>query len=184
MLDQIRHRGPDGENVWRDEPRGRAAFAHARLSIIDLLSGDQPMHVPKQESHGTLTLVFNGEIYNHRTLRRQLERLGHAFTSDHSDTEVILYGYREWGDELPKHLHGMFAFAIFDQQTGELFLCRDRVGKKPLYVRWSDDGKEIMFASLISALVRGGDSPPSIDRAALRYFLRLGYGDHRSNGAV
>jgi len=172
MRDQLRHRGPDGEGI---NIYDRCGFAHTRLSIIDLLSGLQPMHVPECDSKAGLSLIFNGEIYNHRDLRRKLERLGHSFASSHSDTEVLLFGYRQWGHDLPKLLHGMFAFAIWDHTDRSLFLCRDRAGKKPLYL-WQRD-TEVVFGSLVSSLiVSRGDRPlPGIDPQAALTFLRLGY---------
>jgi asparagine synthase (glutamine-hydrolysing) len=169
MLDRVRHRGPDGEGISH---HGRCSLVHARLSVIDLLSGQQPMHVTRTESHGPLHLVFNGEIYNHREMRRKLERRGHRFVSDHSDTEVLLYGYRQWGKELPKHIHGMFAFAIWDEDARELMLVRDRTGKKPLYWRWTSTG--LRFASLVPALLTGGDTI-EIHRPGLLTYLRYGY---------
>ncbi len=154
-------------------------MAHTRLAVIDLLSGAQPMSVDpgptRTDTSGPAHLVFNGEVYNHRALRKKLTRLGHRFVTDHSDTEVLLYGYRQWGSNLAKHLHGMFAFAVWDQEQRTLMLCRDRVGQKPLYVM-SRDG-ELMFASLVSALVAGlpkGVSP-AVDRQSLLTYLRLGY---------
>lgn len=172
MLGHVRHRGPDGEGISEHH---RCGLVHTRLSIIDLLSGAQPMHLPKQDSRGGLHLVFNGEIYNHRSLRKLLEKRGHQFRSDHSDTEVLLYGYREWGDRLPKHLHGMFAFAIWDQDARRLYLARDRMGKKPLYVRRANN--ELSFASLVATLIVGAGSgaSPTVDREALVTYLRLGY---------
>jgi len=192
MRDHLRHRGPDGEGIARSGPCG---LAHTRLAIIDLLGGEQPMRTsgaaaaesggPATGPPADLSLVFNGEIYNHRALRRKLERLGYAFESDHCDTEVLLHGYRAFGTELPKHLHGMFAFAIWDAGEETLFLCRDRAGKKPLYLRWieSADGRprQLHFASLIATLFAGAGCPggegiaPAIDRVALLTCLRLGY---------
>ncbi len=170
MLGHIRHRGPDGSGI-AEYPR--CGLVHTRLSIIDLLGGQQPMHVARHDDHGPLHLVFNGEIYNHRYLRKRLTKRGHAFSTDHSDTEVLLLGYREWGRNLPKHLHGMFAFAIWDEDRRELFMARDRAGKKPLYVR--RDGDELAFASLIGTLIAGGADKPPINRDALLNYLQLGY---------
>lgn len=174
MLRHMKHRGPDGEGLVIHASCG---LAHARLSIIDLLSGAQPMQIFQQDSDGPLHLVFNGEIYNHRRLRKKLEKRGHVFRSDHSDTEVLLLGYRQWGERLPKHLHGMFSFAIWDERERQLFLCRDRVGKKPLYLRWSKDRKELMFASLIGTITAGLSSQESIkvNQSALLNYLQLGY---------
>ncbi len=181
VLAHLRHRGPDGEGATT---LGRCTLLHTRLSILDLLGGEQPMHVPAHEQHGQLSLVFNGEIYNHRELRAHLEKLGHRFVSDHCDTEVLLHGYREWGDELPKRLHGMFAFAIWDEGQKRLFLCRDRCGKKPLYVRWvnSRGGREMMFASLAATLAVGApsDAPVKVDTSVLGQYLQLGYTLDRS----
>ena len=183
MLAHLRHRGPDGEGV---SEHGPCALVHARLSIIDLLSGQQPMHLPPVElpvgqsgarvaSHGPLHLVFNGEIYNHRELRAKLERHGHRFKSDHSDTEVLLFGFRQWGTMLPKHLHGMWAFAIWDEADQRLFLCRDRTGKKPLYLRRTPS--ELSFASLVATLIVGAEPgfSPGQSPAAMRNYLRFGY---------
>ena len=185
MLTHLKHRGPDGDGI---SEHGRCAMVHARLSIIDLLSGQQPMHLsasdpaegsdrPKAQTSGPLHLIFNGEIYNHVSLRTQLERKGHRFTTDHSDTEVLLFGYRQWGENLPKHLHGMFAFAIWDQDKQEIFLARDRAGKKPLYLRFSRDFRELMFASLTATLIAGlpADQRDRLNHAALLRYLRLGY---------
>jgi len=124
--DTMFHRGPDaGDSQFFDQDH--VALGHRRLSIIDLTeAGNQPM---QQES---LWVVFNGEIYNFPALRKELVRLGCHFRS-HSDTEVLLHGYRVWGKQLCDHLEGMFAFAIYDQATGKIFLARDHVGQKPLY---------------------------------------------------
>ncbi|MEX0778054.1 MAG: asparagine synthase (glutamine-hydrolyzing) [Phycisphaeraceae bacterium] len=182
MRAHLKHRGPDGDGVRID---GRCALVHTRLSIIDLLGGDQPMHIPQRGTLGPLTLVFNGEIYNHRALRAQLLELGHNFVSDHCDTEVLLHGFRAWGTELPKRLHGMFALAIWDSASRRLFLCRDRTGKKPLYLRRATGGRgEVMFASLVATLcMAGGDGhgrAPAINRAALATYLTLGYTDQHA----
>lgn len=163
MVAHMRHRGPDGQGV---KSIGPCALAHTRLSIIDLTGGAQPM------TDGNLTVVFNGEIYNHRALRKQLEAEGARFNTDHSDTEVLLHGYRRWGRNLPKHLQGMFAFAIYDDADRSLYLARDRAGKKPLYV--ARQGQRLYFASLISTLIAGGVAA-KLRRDALLTFLRLGY---------
>lgn len=136
----IRYRGRDGEGVWSDGC-GTHLF-HARLSVIDLATGSQPL------GDGRYTIVFNGEIYNYLELRAEYERQGVHF-STHSDTEVILAGYRLKGPSVCDALNGMFAFAIWDSQTGELFLARDRLGKKPLF--WSTVGQGFAFASTMDA---------------------------------
>ncbi|NBB83632.1 MAG: asparagine synthase (glutamine-hydrolyzing) [Alphaproteobacteria bacterium] len=173
----VAHRGPDGHGAVTGGPCG---LAHTRLSVIDLLSGDQPMSIPARGGLGALSLVFNGEIYNHRGLRRLLVKRGHAFASSHADTEVLLHGYREWGSDLPKHVDGMFAFAIWDAGAGELFLCRDRAGQKPLFVH--ADRQQCIFGSLVSAVVAGAgrDAELKIDRQALAEYLTFGYTFERS----
>lgn len=183
MLDRLAQRGPDGVGL-RHLPR--CSLGAVQLSIIDLLSGTQPMHLdiddaspPTSESSEAsaagLHLVFNGEIYNHRELRKKLERRGHSFRSSHSDTEVLLRGYLEWGEQLPKHLQGMWAFAVWDATKRELFLCRDRAGAKPLYLHRRPG--EVCFGSVVSAMLAGRDDGGSarINPNAVRCFLQLGY---------
>jgi asparagine synthase (glutamine-hydrolysing) len=170
MMAHLLPRGPDGHDTRIIDHCG---LVHTRLSILDLMGGHQPMSVPRTGDHGELWLTFNGEIYNHRALRRQLERLGHAFTSDHCDTEVLLHGYREWGTELPKHLHGMFAFAVYDTKHRSLYLCRDRIGKKPLHLY--RDQRVLHFGSLIGSVLAACGTAPDIDRHALGHLLAFGY---------
>ncbi|HKC64308.1 MAG TPA: hypothetical protein VKB86_11755, partial [Pyrinomonadaceae bacterium] len=124
MAEAIRHRGPDEDGFYFNEGVG---LGMRRLAIIDLAGGQQPIH----NADRTAWIVFNGEIYNYRNLREKLEKLGHKFYTN-SDTEAIILAYDEYGADCPKHLRGMFAFAIWDERTRELFLARDRVGKKPL----------------------------------------------------
>ncbi len=129
MRDVMVHRGPDGGGDWMSQD-GRIAFGHRRLSIIDLSeTANQPMH------DGTgLTVTFNGEIYNHTRLRQELRQAGIQFKTDHSDTEVLLHGFRHWGfDGLLQRIEGDFAFAIWDEKKRKLSLARDRIGVKPLY---------------------------------------------------
>ena len=146
MLAPIAHRGPDGEGVWQD---GRVAFGHRRLSIIDLTeASSQPMRTPD----GTGVLVYNGEIYNHRELRRDLEREGVQFRSS-GDTEVLLQALHHWGpDRSVARLNGMFAFAYLDTRDGALWLARDKLGIKPLVL--ADTGVELIFASEAKAASR------------------------------
>ena len=165
MTDALVHRGPDAEGFFVD---GFAALGHRRLSIIDLGSGQQPMGA----AEGQVQIVFNGEIYNFLELRAELEGRGHAFRS-HSDTEVILRAYLEWGERCVERLAGMFAFAIWDARSRRLFLARDRVGKKPLYL-WRD-GTRIAFASELKALRAGGMCPDAIDPEALDCYFTFGY---------
>lgn len=143
MNDRIMHRGPDGEGYYID---GNVAFGHRRLSIIDLSTGDQPIY---NEDNSVVT-VYNGEIYNYVELRSELESLGHEFKTK-SDTEVLVHGYEEWHTDLPKHLRGMFAFAIYDKNRNEIFLARDNFGIKPLYYAKMNDS--FMFASEIKSFL-------------------------------
>jgi len=145
MTRALAHRGPDEEGFWVDEASA-TCLGHRRLSILDLEGGGQPMW----NAEGTLGVVYNGEIYNHVELRAELEKKGHRFQSDHSDTEVLIHGYAEWGEELPIRLNGMFAFALLDRPRRRIFLARDRFGEKPLY--YAHRGRFLAFASELSAL--------------------------------
>src|SRR5690606_1336355 len=138
---------------------------HRRLAIIDLSdAATQPMIA------GPLALVFNGEIYNHAELRRELVALGHRdWRSDHSDTEVILKAFRQWGIGCIERFRGMFAFALWDNDAKELWLVRDRIGVKPLY--WALDGNGIAFASEIKAILAGPPRRRQVDEEALFHFL-------------
>ena len=168
MADAIRHRGPDGEGFHVDA-KGRVHLAHRRLAIIDIAGGEQPMWNEDE----SIAVVFNGEIYNHLELRAMLVARGHAFRSDHSDTEVLVHGYEEWGDELPSRLNGMFAFAVWDSRRGRLFLARDRFGKKPLY--YCSQPGVFAFASELTALQRHPSVPTDIDRRSLQKLLAYGF---------
>ena len=153
MRDTMVHRGPDDSGVWHDDP-AEVGLAHRRLSIIDLSpAGSQPMSTDDRRLH----LVFNGEIYNHVELRKELEARGHRFRGK-SDSEVLLHGFREWGEALLPRLVGMFAFAVWDSERRRLFAARDRLGIKPLYF-WSGSG-ELLFASEIKALL----ADPAVSR--------------------
>jgi asparagine synthase (glutamine-hydrolysing) len=170
MGDRLRHRGPDGEGVWR-EAQGRCGLSHRRLSIIDLSpEADQPMASPD----GRTMVVFNGEIYNHAELRKELESLGQAhWRTDHSDTETLLRAYLQWGLEGLHRLVGMFAFAIYDARDPQrpvLHLVRDRVGIKPLYVARTRSG-EWLFASEIRALWAHPELHPEMDEVAFWHYL-------------
>jgi asparagine synthase (glutamine-hydrolysing) len=160
MSDVIAHRGPDDAGLqWF--PDSASGLAHRRLSIIDLSDAG---HQPMWSVSGQLCLVFNGEIYNYKPLRRELEGLGMRFRSQ-SDSEVLLYAYQEWGTACLHRLNGMFAFAIYDARRHKLFAARDRVGIKPLYY-YSGDGR-FVFASEIKALFASGLVPKSPDLRAL-----------------
>ena len=145
MMGAIRHRGPDGEGVWVDERRP-VGLGHVRLAIIDPEHGKQPMVT----EDGRFIVVFNGAIYNYLELRRELIGKGHPIHS-YSDTEVLLYAYREWGEAFIDRLVGMFAFAIWDKHEQKLFCARDRIGIKPFYYHF--DGQRLLFASEIKAIL-------------------------------
>jgi asparagine synthase (glutamine-hydrolysing) len=136
----LTHRGPDEEGFFKDE-EGRVSLGVRRLSIVDLASGQQP----QASEDGRTVVVFNGEIYNHVELRAELVGHGHAFQTDHSDTEVIVHGYEQWGNDCFRRLRGMFAVALWDARRDRLVLARDPVGKKPLY--WCRRDGAIIFAS-------------------------------------
>jgi asparagine synthase (glutamine-hydrolysing) len=168
MIDVLAHRGPDGEGTWIDL-NSRVFFGHRRLSILDIAAGSQPMTTMDEQ----LVVIFNGEIYNHVELRTELETRGHRFKTDHSDTEVLLYGYREWGPNLLAKLNGMWSFAIYDRAQSEVFLSRDRFGKKPLFY-YSDD-RSFVFASELTALRLHPAVPENVDPKALQKFFAYGF---------
>ena len=144
MCDQLVHRGPDAAGYFCADG---VALGHRRLSIIDVAGGDQPIG----NEDGSLQVVFNGEIYNYRELRSGLERRGHQFRT-RSDTEVLVHLYEEVGEKLPEFLNGMFAFAIWDARREEVFVARDRLGKKPLYYSLDLPGLPFVFASELKAI--------------------------------
>jgi asparagine synthase (glutamine-hydrolysing) len=166
MRETLAHRGPDGTGCWI-APDRRTGMSFCRLAIIDLAGGQQPM----TSADGSLALVCNGEIYNHRDLRRELERDGAAFASE-CDVEVILHLYERHGEELVDHLDGMFAFVLWDQRRRRLIAARDRVGEKPLY--FTDVGGRLMLASEIKALLAHPAVTAEVDRDAVdAYFTHL-----------
>jgi asparagine synthase (glutamine-hydrolysing) len=167
IRDHMAARGPDASGFWLSG-NGRAALAHRRLSIIDLSElGSQPM----VSADGNLAVTFNGEIYNYRQLRSDLERRGYVFRSS-SDTEVLLHLYAQRGADMVADLRGMFAFAIWDSRQGSLFLARDPYGIKPLY--YSDDGWTFRFASQVKALLAGGAVSADPDPAGIAGFYLFG----------
>ena len=168
MTRSLAHRGPDAEGYFLDPERG-VHLGHRRLSIVDLSGGAQPMATTDQ----ALVIVFNGEIYNHSELKAELQSKGCRFQTDHSDTEVLLEGYREWGEGILERLNGMFAFAIYDKVHGKLFIARDRFGKKPLY--WFQLDGVFAFASELTALMRHPVSPRSESPIALKKYFAYGY---------
>lgn len=166
--DSMVHRGPDDAGEWW-AGNGCVGLAHRRLSIIDLSpAGHQPM----RDATGALTLVFNGEIYNYRDLRSALQSKGHQFRT-HSDTEVILAAYREWGTECLVRLNGMFAFALHDSARRQLLLARDRAGEKPLFYMPAQG--ELRFASELKGLLADPTVARRINPEALDCYLALGY---------
>jgi asparagine synthase (glutamine-hydrolysing) len=173
-VESMRHRGPDAEGTWtnpsaRGEGEGPAcALGHTRLSIIDLSeAGRQPMVT----SDGRYVLVYNGEVYNFQEIRKELEALGATFRSA-TDTEVILKAFERWGEACVQRLRGMFAFAVWDERDGSLFLARDRFGIKPLYMVKSGHG--IAFASEVRTLLRAGAVEPVLSPTGLLGYLRYG----------
>ncbi|MBI5706397.1 MAG: asparagine synthase (glutamine-hydrolyzing) [Armatimonadetes bacterium] len=166
MRDTMVHRGPDGGGLWVSAD-SRVGFGHRRLAIIDLSeAANQPMQNPED----TLSLVFNGEVYNHAEIRKELIALGHTvWKTDHSDSEVVLRAFEQWGIECLSRFRGMFALAIWDSVKRELWLARDRLGIKPLY--YSLHGGRFSFASEIKALLSDPGHPRELDEAALFHFL-------------
>ncbi|HEX2852217.1 MAG TPA: asparagine synthase (glutamine-hydrolyzing) [Opitutaceae bacterium] len=168
MTTALAHRGPDAAGYWVDALRG-VYFGHRRLSILDLGGGAQPMAT----ADGDHVIIFNGEIYNFAELRTELTGRGHKFLSDHSDTEVLLHGFREWGAELPRRLNGMWAFVIYDRAARKLFGSRDRFGKKPFF--YTTQNGAFVFGSELSALRQHPAVQSGISKRALKKFFAYGY---------
>jgi len=165
MTDRIIHRGPDAEGFYVDND---VALGHRRLSIIDLGGGDQPIY----NEDKSLVIIFNGEIYNYLELRDTLKKDGHKFKTS-SDTEVIIHGYEKWGRELPKHLRGMFAFAIYSVKDKSLFLARDNFGIKPLYYYENND--TFMFASEIKSFLEHPDFKKELNKDIIAPYLSFSF---------
>jgi len=184
MTRTLVHRGPDEEGYFlnrgglparvdgapiRSAPGdGEAGLGHRRLSIIDLSTGQQPL----SNEDGTVWITFNGEIYNFQELQQELEGKGHRFRT-RSDTETIVHGYEEWGEGVVPRLRGMFAFSIWDQKRRRMLLARDRLGKKPLY--YLEDGRRLLFASELKAILECDGVPRDLDLEALSDYLSLLY---------
>jgi asparagine synthase (glutamine-hydrolysing) len=168
MTAAMAHRGPDGDGFFVDETN-RIFLGHRRLAIVDLALGRQPMW----NEDGQVGVVFNGEIYNHAELRSVLERRGHHFISDHSDTEVLVHGWEEWAEDLPTRINGMFAFVILDQKQRCLFLARDRFGEKPLY--YAARPGFFAFSSELTGLAAHPAISRSVAQRALQKFFAYGY---------
>ncbi|MEK6642679.1 MAG: asparagine synthase (glutamine-hydrolyzing) [Planctomycetota bacterium] len=167
MMTPIAHRGPDGEGIFID-PRGRCALGHKRLAIIDPTGGHQPM----TNEAASLHIVFNGCIYNYKELHTQLAQAGHRFTT-HTDTEVILHAYEEWGDDCVSRFNGMWSFAIYNSKTQTLFCSRDRLGVKPFYYAQTPDA--FYFASEIKSLLATGCIKRQPNPDGLRQYLTFQY---------
>src|SRR5437763_7682978 len=161
----IAHRGTDDECFFIAGPVG---LGFQRLSIIDLVGGHQPM----SDAEETVWIIFNGEIYNYKELRAELQSKGHRFRTN-SDTEVIIHGYKQWGTDVFNHLNGMFGLAIWDVPNQRLVVARDAMGIKLIYYK-IDNGK-LTFGSEIRAILAAGDSRPAVDPVALNLFLRFRY---------
>lgn len=165
MADKIIHRGPDSDGYFTDS---RVALGFRRLSIVDLAGGNQPIF----NENGKLVIVFNGEIYNHKELRAELEAKGHIFKTN-ADTEAILHGFEEYGESLFPRLRGMFAFVIYNTETGELTGARDPFGIKPFYYYLAEG--EFMFSSEIKSMLAHPNFKKEVNRAALKMFLVFQY---------
>ncbi len=166
MNAKLVHRGPDGQGVWHDE--GQAVYlAMRRLAVLDLEGGVQPLQ------RDGVTLVFNGEIYNSRELRNQLEELGHHFTSDHSDTETLLVAYLQWGTDCVQRLNGMWALAVYDSRQQILWCSRDRFGQKPFFFHCANGS--FAFASELDALTAHPHVPGNISALALAKYFAYGF---------
>ncbi|HEX3050849.1 MAG TPA: asparagine synthase (glutamine-hydrolyzing) [Aggregatilineaceae bacterium] len=165
MANVLAHRGPDGYGTYH---KGPLAFGAGRLAIIDLNAGVQPIFSEDRR----IAVVYNGEIYNYRDLRAELERNGHHFATQ-TDTEVIVHGYEQWGDAVIERLRGMFALCIWDEPRERLLLARDRTGEKPLYYTWIGD--EFLFASELKALLVHPKLTRAVNRTAFLSYLTLGY---------
>ncbi|MBN1121868.1 MAG: asparagine synthetase B, partial [Anaerolineae bacterium] len=165
MCDTIRHRGPDAEGLYVNGPVG---LGSRRLSIIDLAGGDQPIY---NEDH-SIAIVFNGEIYNYPTLRDELLKVGHHFSTN-GDTETIVHGYEQFGIDVLNRLNGMFAFALWDDHEKRLFIARDRTGIKPLYYTQTDE--VFVFGSELKAILAYPGISRWIDPAALDAYLSFEY---------
>src|ERR1700736_6335144 len=166
MTETMARRGPDAGGVWIDR---HAGLGHRRLAVIDLAGGVQPMQA-EEAGRTIVSLTYSGEVYNFVELRDELTQLGHQFKT-RSDTEVVLRGYLQWGDRVAERLNGMFAFAIWDVRTEELFLIRDRMGVKPLYYYPTADG--VLFGSEPKAILAHPSVRPRVNKDGFRELLVL-----------
>lgn len=172
MTDTMTHRGPDDAGIlqWAAKDGRNVGFGHRRLSVIDLsMAGRQPMSCTDSEGHTILTVVFNGEIYNYVSLKREIDEFSFQTSTD---TEVILAAYLKWGNKFLEYLQGMFAIALYDHREDKLILARDRIGKKPLY--YYRNGDEIVFASELKAIMMYPGYEKKIDRTVIPGYLHYG----------
>ena len=168
MSKALWHRGPDAHGQWQD-PAQAIYLAVRRLAILDRPSAAQPMCAPD----GTMVVGYNGEIYNHAELRRELEAAGARFVTDHSDTEVLLHAYRQWGPALTSRLNGMWAFVIYDTAQRRLFLSRDRFGQKPLF--YTRQNGSFAFASELTSLLQHRAVASSISGLSVQKYFAYGF---------
>lgn len=168
MCHAIRYRGPDSSGVYTDDTRG-VFLGHQRLEIVDLALGHQPM----VSADGSCVMIFNGEIYNAMDLRRQLEALGHQFRTSHSDTEVLLVGYQQWGIQVTDRLNGMWSFAVYDKARGQIVLSRDRFGQKPMYYLLQP--KIFAFASEVNCFSQHQAIDPQYSQMGIAKYCAHGY---------
>ena len=168
MSRALRARGPDGAGEWEDRPHG-VHLAVRRLAIIDRDGATQPM----QAGDRSIVLAYNGEIYNHVELRRELEAGGARFLTDHSDTEVLLHGYRAWGPQVTERMNGMWAFAIYDAGLRTLVLSRDRFGQKPMY--YSCQNGVFAFASELTSLLQHPAITAQVSASSVQKYFAYGF---------
>ena len=169
-LNLMSHRGPDDRHFYEyKNDKYSLFFGHNRLEILDISNGKQPMI----SGDNQFVVVFNGEIYNFNELRKELESVGHKFKTTHSDTEVLIHGYKEWGENLPLHLNGMWAFAIFDKRRNRLFLSRDRYGEKPLFYYVKNN--VLIFASELSGVTNIKKNKFELNKLNLKKYCAYGY---------
>jgi len=167
MRDSMIHRGPDGSGLWISENK-KVILGHRRLSILDL---SEKANQPMSNEDGSLQIVFNGEIFNYQDIRLELEKRGHIFKTDHSDTEVIIHSYEEWGFSCVEKFRGMFAFAIWDNNKNLLWIVRDRIGIKPIY--WTKCNNKFLFASEIKALFSNPEIKKEVNTQSISDFLSI-----------
>jgi len=168
MLTSMQHRGPDGMGLYTDE---ECCLLHTRLAIVDIDGGKQPMEFKTKRE--TYTIIYNGELYNTEDIRLLLTKLGHSFTG-HSDTEVVLHAYVQWGEKCVEHFNGIFAFAVWEKRQRRLFLARDRIGVKPLFYKLHNSG--ILFASEIKTILKYPTVRAELDSDGVAQILLLGPG--------